>query len=99
LGSDQTSLHNPYAGGYYPTDISFEDANAMMAENPILFKEKVQETLRRHTTAINKHTAKGTYFFDYGNAFLLEARRSGYNGRQSISNTELRTGYHGAHVF
>jgi urocanate hydratase len=55
----------------------------MMAENPILFKEKVQETLR-HTTAINKHTAKGTYFFDYGNAFLLEAsRRSGYNGRQS----------------
>jgi urocanate hydratase len=56
----------------------------MMAENPILFKEKVQETLRRHTTAINKHTAKGTYFFDYGNAFLLEAsRRSGYNGRQS----------------
>jgi urocanate hydratase len=66
--------YNPYAGGYYPTDISFEDANAMMAENPILFKEKVQETLRRHTTAINKHTAKGTYFFDYGNAFLLEAR-------------------------
>jgi urocanate hydratase len=83
LGSDQTSLHNPYAGGYYPTDISFEDANAMMAENPILFK-KVQETLRRHTTAINKHTAKGTYFFDYGNAFLRSfSRRSGYNGRQS----------------
>ena len=77
LGSDQTSLHNPWAGGYYPADISFEDANAMMANNPELFKEKVQETLRRHTNAINKHTAKGTYFFDYGNAFLLEASRAG----------------------
>ncbi|HXJ98171.1 MAG TPA: urocanate hydratase [Gelidibacter sp.] len=77
LGSDQTSLHNPWAGGYYPVDISFEDANAMMANNPELFKEKVQETLRRHAKAINKHTAKGTYFFDYGNAFLLEASRAG----------------------
>ena len=77
LGSDQTSLHNPWAGGYYPVGISFEDANEMMANNPELFKEKVQETLRRHTTAINKHTAKGTYFFDYGNAFLLEASRAG----------------------
>ncbi|TXD53959.1 MULTISPECIES: urocanate hydratase [unclassified Polaribacter] len=77
LGSDQTSLHNPWAGGYYPTGISFEEANIMMAENPNLFKEKVQETLRRHATAINKHTAKGTYFFDYGNAFLLEASRAG----------------------
>jgi urocanate hydratase len=77
LGSDQTSLHNPWAGGYYPTDISFEDANAMMAENPKRFREKVQETLRRHADAINKHTAKGTYFFDYGNAFLLEASRAG----------------------
>ncbi|QNM85708.1 urocanate hydratase [Polaribacter pectinis] len=77
LGSDQTSLHNPWAGGYYPADISFEDANKMMAENPKLFKEKVQETLRRHAKAINKHTAKGTYFFDYGNAFLLEASRAG----------------------
>jgi urocanate hydratase len=77
LGSDQTSLHNPWAGGYYPADISFEDANEMMANNPDLFKEKVQETLRRHTNAINKHTAKGTYFFDYGNAFLLEASRAG----------------------
>jgi urocanate hydratase len=77
LGSDQTSLHNPWAGGYYPVDISFDDANEMMANNPELFKEKVQETLRRHTTAINKHTAKGTYFFDYGNAFLLEASRAG----------------------
>ena len=77
LGSDQTSLHNPWAGGYYPVDISFEDANIMMAENPELFKEKVKRTLRRHASAINKHTAKGTYFFDYGNAFLLEASRAG----------------------
>ncbi|WP_179316220.1 urocanate hydratase [Winogradskyella undariae] len=77
IGSDQTSLHNPWAGGYYPVDISFEDANEMMANKPELFKEKVQETLRRHTNAINKHTAKGTYFFDYGNAFLLEASRAG----------------------
>ena len=77
LGSDQTSLHNPWAGGYYPVDISFEEANKMMAENPTLFKEKVQETLRRHAKAINKHTEKGTYFFDYGNAFLLEASRAG----------------------
>lgn len=77
LGSDQTSLHNPWAGGYYPADISFENANTMMANEPDLFKQKVQETLRRHTTAINKHTSKGTYFFDYGNAFLLEASRAG----------------------
>ena len=76
LGSDQTSLHNPWAGGYYPVDLSFEDANNMMANQPKLFKEKVQETLRRHAKAINKHTAKGTYFFDYGNAFLLEASRA-----------------------
>lgn len=79
LGSDQTSLHNPWAGGYYPVGISFEAANEMMANNPNVFKEKVQETLRRHTNAINKHTAKGTYFFDYGNAFLLEASRAGAN--------------------
>jgi hypothetical protein len=71
IGSDQTSLHNPWAGGYYPVGISFEDSNKMMAENPELFKEKVQESLRRHAAAINKHTEKGTYFFDYGNAFLL----------------------------
>ncbi|HRB70760.1 urocanate hydratase [Flavobacterium sp. WV_118_3] len=77
LGSDQTSLHNPWAGGYYPVGISFEDANDMMANEPTLFKEKVQETLRRHAAAINKHTAKGTYFFDYGNAFLLESSRAG----------------------
>ena len=77
LGSDQTSLHNPWAGGYYPVGISFEEANEMMANQPELFKSKVQESLRRQANAINKHTAKGTYFFDYGNAFLLEASRAG----------------------
>ena len=77
LGSDQTSLHNPWAGGYYPVGQSFEESNRMMAEEPELFKEKVQESLRRHADAINKHTEKGTYFFDYGNAFLLEASRAG----------------------
>jgi len=77
LGSDQTSLHNPWAGGYYPVDISFDDANQMMADQPELFKIEVQKTLRRHSEAINKHTSKGTYFFDYGNAFLLEASRAG----------------------
>ncbi|WP_243470974.1 urocanate hydratase [Winogradskyella sp. MH6] len=77
LGSDQTSLHNPWAGGYYPVGQSFEDSNEMMANNPELFKSKVQESLRRHAKAINKHTEKGTYFFDYGNAFLLEASRAG----------------------
>ena len=77
LGSDQTSLHNPWAGGYYPVSLSFEAANEMMANKPELFKEKVQESLRRHAQAINKHTKKGTYFFDYGNAFLLEASRAG----------------------
>ena len=77
IGSDQTSLHNPFAGGYYPVGISFEDSNKMMAENPEFFKEKVYESLRRHAAAINKHTSKGTYFFDYGNAFLLECSRAG----------------------
>jgi len=77
LGSDQTSLHNPWAGGYYPQGISFEEANEMMANEPELFKDKVQETLRKHASLVNNHTAKGTYFFDYGNAFLLEASRAG----------------------
>lgn len=77
IGSDQTSLHNPWAGGYYPVGQSFEESNKMMAENPELFREKVQESLRRHAKAINNHTEKGTYFFDYGNAFLLEASRAG----------------------
>ena len=77
LGSDQTSLHNPWAGGYYPVGLSFEEANKMMAEEPEEFKKKVQESLRRQVKAINAHTGKGTYFFDYGNAFLLEAGRAG----------------------
>lgn len=77
LGSDQTSLHNPWAGGYYPMGYSFEESNDLMANNPEKFKEEVQKTLRRQAAAINKHTAKGTYFFDYGNAFLLEASRAG----------------------
>ncbi|RZJ63147.1 MAG: urocanate hydratase, partial [Flavobacterium sp.] len=77
LGSDQTSLHNPWAGGYYPAGISLEESNRLMVENPEEFKAKVQETLRRHADAVNRHTAKGTYFFDYGNAFLLEASRAG----------------------
>ena len=77
FGSDQTSLHNPWAGGYYPVGLGFEESNKMMVEQPELFKEKVRESLRRQAAAINKHTAKGTYFFDYGNAFLLEASRAG----------------------
>lgn len=77
LGSDQTSLHNPWAGGYYPVGMSLEESNRMMAEAPEQFKEKVRESLRRQVDAINKLTAKGMYFFDYGNAFLLEASRAG----------------------
>jgi urocanate hydratase len=77
LGSDQTSLHNPWAGGYYPIGYTFEESNDLMANNPEKFKEEVQKTLRRHAAAINKHTVKGTYFFDYGNAFLLESSRAG----------------------
>lgn len=77
LGSDQTSLHNPWAGGYYPVQLSYEAANKVMADEPARFKELVQESLRRQAAAINRHTEKGTYFFDYGNAFLLEASRAG----------------------
>ena len=78
LGSDQTSLHNPWAGGYYPVGVSFEESKRMMAEEPELFKQKVQESMRRHVAAINKCVARfNTYFFDYGNAFLLESSRAG----------------------
>jgi urocanate hydratase len=77
VGSDQTSLHIPWTGGYYPIGVSYEESNRLIREEPKIFKEKVQATLRRHAAAINKHTAKGTYFFDYGNAFLLEASRAG----------------------
>lgn len=79
LGSDQTSLHNPWSGGYYPVGISFEDANRMMADDPARFQEEVRKSLRRHAAAINRHAARGMYFFDYGNAFLLEASRAGAN--------------------
>src|SRR5690606_16856404 len=77
LGSDQTSLHNPWAGGYYPVDLGFEQANTLMVEDPELFREKIRQSLRRQIDAINRHAAKGTYFFDYGNAFLLEVSRAG----------------------
>lgn len=77
VGSDQTSLHNPWSGGYYPMDWTYEEAQLWMVKDPILFKEKVQQTLVRHVAAINRHAAKGTYFFDYGNAFLLESKRAG----------------------
>ncbi|MFD2725215.1 urocanate hydratase [Hyunsoonleella rubra] len=77
VGSDQTSLHIPWTGGYYPVNCTFEEANIMIKDNPVLFKEKVRASLKRHAEAINKHAKKGTYFFDYGNAFLLEASRAG----------------------
>lgn len=79
LGSDQTSLHNPWAGGYYPVGLSYQEANELMANDPEKFKTFVEKSLIRQTNAINKHAAKGTYFFDYGNAFLLEASRAGAN--------------------
>jgi len=95
LGSDQTSCHNPWAGGYYPAGLSYEESNAMMAEDPENFKEKVCESLRRQVEAINRHTEKGTYFFDYGNAFLLQASRAGakvYKNEQGefIDQSEAR---------
>ncbi len=77
LGSDQTSLHNPFAGGYYPVGHSLEESNELMASNPELFKQEVYESLRRQVAAINRLTAQGMYFFDYGNAFLLESSRAG----------------------
>ncbi len=77
VGSDQTSLHIPWTGGYYPVGISYQESNRLISEEPNVFKDKVQDSLRRHAEAINKHTAKGTYFFDYGNAFLLECSRAG----------------------
>jgi len=77
IGSDQSSLHNPWAGGYYPCGFTLEESNRMMAEEPQRFKEEVQKTLVRHINAINSHAAKGMYFFDYGNAFLLEVSRAG----------------------
>ncbi|WP_310991379.1 urocanate hydratase [Aequorivita marina] len=90
LGSDQTSLHNPWAGGYYPVGLTYEEANEMMASNPEQFKKEVQKSLRRQVEAINKHTAKGTYFFDYGNAFLLEASRAGADVLSEEKNKEFK---------
>lgn len=77
LGSDQTSLHNPWAGGYYPANLTFDEANRKMTKDPAGFRRDVQDSLRRQVTAINHHAARGTYFFDYGNAFLLEASKAG----------------------
>ncbi len=77
VGSDQTSLHNPWSGGYYPVDMSFEEANILLSEDPAAFKRAVQSTLKRHAASVNSHSKKGTYFFDYGNAFLLESSRAG----------------------
>lgn len=103
LGSDQTSLHNPWAGGYYPVGLSFEESKQMMAEQPELFKEKVQESLRRHVAAINKCVERfGTYFFDYGNAFLLESSRAGADimkPERRLQVSFLCSGYYGTDVF
>lgn len=77
LGSDQTSLHNPWAGGYYPVGMTLDESKKIMAEQPEMFRERVQESLRRQVAAINKLTSKGMYFFDYGNAFLLQSKRAG----------------------
>ena len=93
LGSDQTSLHNPWAGGYYPVGLSYEESNALMAENPSLFKEKVEESLIRHAAAVQKHSEIGMYFFDYGNAFLLEASRAGANVMADVPTLEREFKY------
>ena len=77
IGSDQTSLHNPFAGGYYPVGLSFEEANHMMSSDPVSFQNRVKSSLKKHVEVVNHHTRNGTYFFDYGNAFLLEASRAG----------------------
>ena len=89
LGSDQTSLHNPWAGGYYPVGLSYEASNKMMAEEPTRFRECVQESLRRQVDAINKLTSRGMYFFDYGNAFLLEASRAGACSYKGLSVADV----------
>ncbi len=108
MGSDQTSLHNPWSGGYVPAGMSYDDALAMMVEDPDQFKMKVQESLRRQVAAIDRHAGKGTYFFDYGNAFLLEASRAGANVMSedgvnfkypSYVQDIMGPRYHGADVF
>ena len=103
LGSDQTSLHNPWSGGYYPAGLSYDEANQLLREKPDEFKEKVEESIRRHAAAVNLHTEKGTYFFDYGNAFLLEASRAGADvmaeNKIEFPLPFLRSGYFGTDVF
>jgi len=89
LGSDQTSLHNPFAGGYYPVNLTFEESNKMMVENPELFKEKVYDSLKIHVEAIDQLSKNGMYFWDYGNAFLLEAKRAG----AAVTNNEGKFTY------
>ena len=91
LGSDQTSLHNPWAGGYYPVGFSYSESNKMMVENPKRFKKEVEKTLIRHTKAINTLTKRGMYFFDYGNAFLLEASRAGADILDSKGNFKYQS--------
>ena len=86
LGSDQTSLHNPYSGGYYPVGLSFDESNQMMSHQPELFRKKVQESLIRHVNAVNEMVQRGMYFWDYGNAFLLEAGRAGADVFKDDSN-------------
>jgi urocanate hydratase len=90
IGSDQSSLHNPWAGGYYPAGISLEESNQLMAEQPEQFKNEVQKTLVRHINAINTLTSKGMYFFDYGNAFLLEVSRAGGNVFKDKTKTDFK---------
>jgi urocanate hydratase len=90
IGSDQTSLHNPWAGGYYPAGFSLEESNKMMAEDPARFKTEVQKSLVRHINAVNSLTSKGMYFFDYGNAFLLEVSRAGGDVFKTESKEEFR---------
>jgi urocanate hydratase len=77
LGSDQTSLHNPWAGGYYPVGLSYEESNALMVKDPVSLQKAREDSLKRQVKAINTLTAQGMYFFDYGNAFLLESKRAG----------------------
>lgn len=93
LGSDQTSLHNPWAGGYYPVGLTYEESNSLMAENPDSFKEKVEQSLIRHAAAVQKHSENGMYFFDYGNAFLLEASRAGANVMADVPTLEREFKY------
>ncbi|KAG9396354.1 Urocanase [Carpediemonas membranifera] len=90
LGSDQTSLHNPYQGGYYPAGMSFDEANKLMVESPEQFKEKVHESLVRHVNAVNKLTAKGMAFFDYGNCFLHQASVAGANIKDATTHSGFK---------